>query len=296
MRFCQQAGLIPLPLRENTLCLFVAHLVEQGLQHSSIRLYLSSLRHLQISSGLPDPFTAGAFPRLHYVLRGVQRSVSPGSPTRLPITPHLLQLLLQVWTSRPMSYEVRLLWAACCVGFFGFLRVGEFTVRNSGSLSTDILSIQDVARDATNPPSFIRLHLRCSKTDPFKHGVFIYLGATGQRICPVSALLSFLVVRPQNLSGPLFQYPDGSPLTRTHFIKEVRSALTQAGIDSSHYNGHSFRIGAATAAGQAGIPDHIIKMLGRWESSAYTLYIRTSGSQLASISAHLLASGGGSQQ
>ena len=152
MRFCQQAGLIPLPLRENTLCLFVAHLVEQGLQHSSIRLYLSSLRHLQISSGLPDPFTAGAFPRLHYVLRGVQRSVSPGSPTRLPITPHLLQLLLQVWTSRPMSYEVRLLWAACCVGFFGFLRVGEFTVRNSGSLSTDILSIQDVARDATNPP------------------------------------------------------------------------------------------------------------------------------------------------
>ena len=32
----------------------------------------------------------------------------------------------------------------------------------------------------------------------------------------------------------------------------VREALARAGVDASHYSGHSFRVGAATTAAQAG--------------------------------------------
>jgi hypothetical protein len=50
----------------------------------------------------------------------------------------------------------------------------------------------------------------------------------------------------------------------------------------------SFRIGVATTAAEWGIEDSVIKMLGRWESSAYQLYVRASQQALAAISRRLV--------
>ena len=81
---------------------------------------------------------------------------------------------------------------------------------------------------------------------------------------------------------------DGCPLTRQLFIVLVRDALQKAGIDQSKYCGHSFRIGAATAAAK-GMEDCIIKTLGRWESLAYLEYVRLPREQLAGYSSLLAA-------
>lgn len=59
--------------------------------------------------------------------------------------------------------------------------------------------------------------------------------------------------------------------------------MRAAGVDDKSYSGHSFRIGAATAAAAADVPDHVIKMLGRWESLAYQLYVRTPRLALPSV-------------
>ena len=64
-------------------------------------------------------------------------------------------------------------------------------------------------------------------------------------------------------------------MTRDFFVTAIREALTKAGLNAGEYAGHSFRIGAATTAAQQGLQDSLIKTLGRWQSSAYTLYIRT---------------------
>ncbi len=55
---------------------------------------------------------------------------------------------------------------------------------------------------------------------------------------------------------------------------------------STFFHGHSFRIGAATSTALTGMPDHTIKikMLGRWESSAYALYVQIPAEELASVS------------
>ena len=126
--------------------------------------------------------------------------------------------------------------------------------------------------------------MKASKTDPFRKGVEIVLGRTHNPLCPVTALLSYLSIR-GNRSGFLFLFADGRPLTKARFISKVREALSHRGIDSSKYAGHSFRIGAATAAGANGINDSVIQMLGRWQSSAYQLYIQTPRVKLASYSA-----------
>ena len=111
-------------------------------------------------------------------------------------------------------------------------------------------------------------------------------GKTGDDLCPVSALLSYLACRGIK-PGALFTWADGFPLLKTKFVQAVRSALTKAGLHAKDYAGHSFRIGAATTAATVGIQDSAIHILGRWKSASYQLYIRTAPHQLAEVSQKL---------
>lgn len=67
------------------------------------------------------------------------------------------------------------------------------------------------------------------------------------------------------------------------FVKHVCKALGASGLDVDRYSGHSFRIGAATVAAEAGVEDSMIKTLGCWKSSAYQTYIRIICETLASV-------------
>ena len=82
-------------------------------------------------------------------------------------------------------------------------------------------------------------------------------------------------------AGPLFVCEDGQFLTRARFVMEVKKALELAGVNAAEFNGHSFRIGAASTAAARGMEDSLIKMLGRWESDAYQRYIRIPRQELA---------------
>ena len=101
-------------------------------------------------------------------------------------------------------------------------------------------------------------------------------------------VLSFPLNNSISITGPLFVFGDGRCLTRPRFVAALRLALGAAGIDARLYSGHSFRIGAATTAAIRGIPDSLIKTMGRWQSSAYTLYVRTPTSVLQSVARRLL--------
>ena len=86
--------------------------------------------------------------------------------------------------------------------------------------------------------------------------------------------MAYYSIRP-SVPGPFFIYVDGSPLTRDRLVTAVRQALAQAGVDTSHYSGDSFRVGAASTAAQAVLSDATVKMLGCWQSEAYQGCIRT---------------------
>ncbi len=90
--------------------------------------------------------------------------------------------------------------------------------------------------------------------------------------------------------GPLFIYQSGEPLSRHRLVQAVRLGFRSAGLDLSRYNGHSFRIGAATTAAAVGLPDFLIQTLGRWKSAAFLRYIRTPQDHLAAVTQQLLPS------
>jgi len=69
--------------------------------------------------------------------------------------------------------------------------------------------------------------------------------------------------------GPFFITADNKPLTRQRFYSLLSTLLNKIGLPATDYNIHSFRIGTATTAKDAGISDTHIQMLGRWQSSAY---------------------------
>ena len=137
--------------------------------------------------------------------------------------------------------------------------------------------------------SYLRIVLRQSKTDLFRAGVSLFVGAMGDTLYPVTAVLSYLSVRP-NRPDPLFMYQDGRPLSRVDLVAAVHQALAADGLDVSRFNGHSFWIGAATTAAQVGVPDSVIQSLGCWKSSAFMIYVRTSPQQLTAISHCLVSS------
>lgn len=282
LSFCSAYHIPPLPLSEMSTCLFAAFLAHQGLKSQSISCYLSALRHLQVSAGHNSPQRAN-WPRLQYVLKGISRDQPGTSNRRLPITAKIMyQILTNSHSAFPDSFEARLFWAACCLGYFGFMRSGEFTVTG---LSPPAIQAADLAVDSHESPTLVKVTLRRAKTDPFGKGVDIYFGRTSTPICPVIGLLNYMAVRPKgDNSSPLLIHADGSPLTREQFVRMVKKTLHMANIDESGYSGHSFRIGAASSAAAAGVPAYFIKMLGRWESEAYHLYIKTPRASLAAVS------------
>ena len=259
--FCRLDGRLSpeaalLPADEQSLMCFATMLAD-SLNHSSIKVYLSAVRSLHIDNGLADPLINCL--QLQWLLREIKRVQGSPTPKRLPITIDVLQVIKR--SLDLSSQDHIMLWAACCLGFFGFLRAGEFTT-NSPFDPNIHLGVSDVQADTLQDPTCFQIHIKCSKTDPFWVGSYIYVGRGSDVVCPEVALGNFLAVRGPS-PGPLFCFADYQ--------------LLSAGF-SGNYSGHSFRIGAATTAASRGLPDHLIKTLGRWSSDAYQHYIRSAGS------------------
>ena len=284
--------LSPFPFSEAILCYFASYLACQHLSPQTIKTYLAGIRHTQITLGLPEPRQFSSLPRLRLVQSGIQRSYSQHSPApsliRLPIIPAILRQIHQQWARRASEYDIVMLWAAAVVCFFGFFRSGEITVPSVSAYDESVhLSWGDIAIDNPQSPTImIRVKLKKSKTDQLGKGADIMIGRTDCVLCPVTAVLSYMMLRGSS-QGPFFRCNDGQPLTKAKFIHHVREALQTARLPYSSFAGHSFRIGAATTAARVGVEDSTIRMLGRWSSGAFLSYIRLLHNHIAHFSRSL---------
>ena len=150
------------------------------------------------------------------------------------------------------------------LAFFGFLRVGEFTTSTQRP-PTQFLARRDISLSRDQ----MKVYLHFSKTDQLGKGRTITVGRTGGVCCPVQAMLSYLDHCKASGSRPLFHPKSRGPLTATFFRHTLHRILRKSGFSPSHFNTHSFQIGAATAAAKAGLSCNKIMQLGRWRSSAF---------------------------
>ena len=285
MSFCRKYSITPFPTTQLTLCYFAAYISKQ-VQHATIRLYLAAVRAEQLSRGLEDPLKDTQ--QLSWLLRGVQRQSK--TRTRLPINPKLLLLLIQsILSNRHLIKYDRYLYAtAISIAYFGCLRAGEISYPSTHSFNPkQHLTIKDV----TIHQSTVQLRLKCSKTDQFRRGATIIIGASKQDICPVQITKQFLHLRKHaHKSDAIFRLRDGSLLTRPRLQAIIRNTLHSLKLPAELFGTHSLRIGSATAAAEAGIPMKIIKAMGRWSSDCYRSYIRTPHRILRSLTSKLCAS------
>ena len=217
--------------------------------YKTIKVYLAGIHLEHLERGFENPTKDEL---LQLLCTGIKRSQGAQTRTRLPITITVLQTLKsQLRIDSAFSLlEKRLLWAAFTMAFYGFLRASEF--------ATPSLKWQHVQRTDNTYTIFIEQ----SKTDPFHCGHSITIYASSTSTCPVRTLQLYAETVPQHYdNSPIFKGRKFSPLklqqlTHTiHHLLQSTLALPQPQFSKWY---------AATA----GLPDWLIKALGRWNSNA----------------------------
>ena len=195
--------------------------------------YLAGVRHRPACdqrAGKPSEWNAEAGPgaKRHPQDKAQPKAGASSSDTEHPVKDQ---------GSTGQGYESTMIWAACCTGFFGFLRCGEFMLPDATTFdNTTHLAVSNISVDSDHDSHpYQKIQDR-----PIRGGGnCIYLGKTSAAICPVTAMLGYLAIRPEGQGRSLFVTNDRKPVTKRQFIQKV---LGDAGIDASGYKSHSFRI------------------------------------------------------
>ena len=264
--FCNLIGAAPCPASEVLLMRYVAS-ISNSVRGSTVQSHLSAIRFLHIANGFPNPMES--YERLKLMVRALKKR-SGNIRQRAPVTVVMLEGIFRCLNFQ--LFNDSLLWAMIACAFFGFLRVSEFTTEGDFDPNFN-LELKDfsIERDL----SFASLRIKSSKTDPFRKGCTITLGAISDpKLCPVAAMIAYL--RRRGLaSGPLFRSSNGRPASRSWFCRRLKESIAIIGV-TGDFTSHSLRIGAATAAAAAGLSAETIQAMGRWSSDAFKIYIRRS--------------------
>ena len=144
----------------------------------------------------------GDMSQLEYVIQVVKRMAQVQTRVRLPITPEVLKGLKRVWQKLPNQRDESMQWTAATLCFFGFLRTGEVVVPTESTWDPSRhLVYGDLRIDSLQ---VLEVHIKASKTDPYREGVHIYLGRASAELCLVAAVLEYMQSEARTTTRPLF--------------------------------------------------------------------------------------------
>ena len=83
-------------------------------------------------------------------------------------------------------------------------------------------------------PLVLTFTLKRSKCDQFGNGVDVFIGRSGDELCPVTAVLTY-ITRRGNCLGAFFLLEGERPLAKAHFSSRVQAVLWSAGVQFNNY-------------------------------------------------------------
>lgn len=257
------------PIHHLKVAHFIAFSLHTGLKGSSIQTQIAGLNYMHRMMGYPNITDNFIIKKL---LSSAQK-ITHSSDKRMPITLSILKALPKALAYIVPTYYDRVLYNAMFLtAFFALLRVGELTTTQYGSTNT--IQFQDVQLVKTKGNlSHIILNIQQHK---HSQGIPIPITLTRQKdsnLCPVLAISNYMSIRGPKI-GPLFITKEGFPLRSQQFAAILKECITSLGLDPQKYTSHAFRIGGASYADQQNFSETQLKRLGRWNSSAYSKYIR----------------------
>lgn len=271
LEFCQTYKFAPVPISMQQAARYVAHL-SLRLKPSSIPKYMNIIRILHLEAGLPDPEVM----QMHLVksvLTGFGKEKGLDVKKAAPISPQLLLLINSQLDLN--SVDDVMFWAACLVGFFGFLRKSNLFPPTKKGFSPEKHLCRNSFRRVAGG---FDIRILWSKTCQSHERVLVVplINLPGHPLCPVTAVnVALARTTGAALDGPAFvrRCKKGwTPMLFKWFVDKLRGHLSSTG-HALDFSSHSLRRGGATWAARCGVQGEIIKILGDWRSQAYQEYL-----------------------
>ena len=231
----------------------------------------------QLPAGLPPLATTAL---------GDSKTVTP-APAQLGPSRHHDGVPVQSQASAlPPLPKDSVLWAALTLGHYGLFHSCELVQPKLAEAGVPrYIHVKDVT------PHFSRGHLHyvcimlsSSKTDPFHQGCPIIISCTGTPVCLACEAWCILQQHQQgqiSLDAPFHQI-DSRALDHVTLVRHIKDIAAWLGLDPSRYSGHSLYI-------RGGLSQWQIKLLGRWNSQAYQVYIKQDPLACAGLTACMAA-------
>ncbi|CAA9420258.1 MAG: hypothetical protein AVDCRST_MAG66-2598 [uncultured Pseudonocardia sp.] len=272
-RWCERAGVEPLPATASTISGYLTELARAGAKVGTMSRRLSAIRFAHHVRDLPDP-TTGA--RVLAVWEGIRRTHARPPDQAAPLMPPELFDVVEacptrrVWKTRAAEPDLAGLRdrALLLVGFWAALRRAELAG----------LDIEHV--DAHDRGVVLSLP-RSKSNQRGEHTELVVLPRAAHRArCAVTALRTWTEAAAIT-EGPVFRpvSKGNRPLPRRLHAESindlVQAAIARAGIDPAPYSAHSLRAGFVTFAHLRGASDRAIAHQTRHRSLATVgTYIR----------------------
>jgi site-specific recombinase XerD len=239
--WCALTGSSPLPADPRVVAAFIADEADT-LKPASIRRRLAAIAKAHKLAGLPNPCGSEPVPS---TMKGIEARLGALPDAKAPAT---LDVMHRLAAACPLdSLEGLRNRALLLVGYAGAFRRSELVALE--------------VRDLTWSEAGVVALVRKSKTDQRGEGKRKALPFTRDAFCAATALQIWLDVSGIT-EGPVFRGLDrtGTAVRRTALSAQVvalvvKGAAAKAGLDPTHFSGHSLRAGHVTQARAMGVAD-----------------------------------------
>lgn len=283
--FCdQRVPLVPefqrAPISPTLLMAFISCLAG-SYAGKTLSNYMHGVRAWHVLHGVPWSINEN---ELEAALRAAERS-TPASSKRKKRRPYTVEFIVKLRGALNLEDPLDAAIYACLTTcFYAVARLGEFTVKRLNDFDPRLHITPAHLKQERNRDGLEVTVLHIPRTKVSIEGEDVTWSTQNGPTDPTAALQQHFQINSPPQDGHLFAYKDQKagthkPLTKSKFLKRIAQAAKS--INEDPLQGHGIRIGATLEYLLRNVPFEVVKVMGRWASNAFTLYLRKHGQIMA---------------